>query len=183
MPQLCVWLSLLSLSLLKCTWPVQYLFSAQLPSAAEACERGLEKEFPWAHAASSWCLFAVCSPRVQAVSPGRRRQKGRNQLLEPRPPPVGSVLLKRLGERCRYLLCLVAMTVLFGTLQKPLCVERSQAGPLGCVHFHICYLLHLFLKRQKVPHSFPASYCLLCCHEPLHFDQGLWKRKEAFLGH
>ncbi|XP_040399090.1 uncharacterized protein LOC121062867 [Cygnus olor] len=34
-----------------------------------------------------------------------------------------------------------------------------------------------------VPHTFPASYCLPCCHEPLHFDQGPWKRNKAFLGH
>lgn len=34
-----------------------------------------------------------------------------------------------------------------------------------------------------VPHTFPASYCLPCCREPLHFDQGPWKRNKAFLGH
>lgn len=48
------------------------------------------------------------------------------------------------------------MTTRFGTVLKPLCVERSQAGPLGCVHSHICYLLLLFLGRWKVVSRTPS---------------------------
>lgn len=155
MPLLRGWLSP---CLLKRTRPVQHPFAAELPSAAEAdaaCERGLETEFPWAHAASR-CLFAVCSPRVQAAPPGQRRQTGRKQLLKPSPPALRSLLPKPLGDWCRYLLCLAAMTTRFGTVLKPLCVERSQAGPLGCVHFHTCYLLLLFLGRWKVVSRTPS---------------------------
>lgn len=133
-------------------------FAAALPSAAEAdtaCECRVESNFPMARAASSWCPFTVCSPHVQAAPLGRRRQTGRKQLLEPS-PPLCSLLLKPLGERSRHLLCLAALTVLFGTVQKPLCVEQSQAGPLGCVHAHICSLLPLFLRRGKVVSRTPS---------------------------
>lgn len=83
---------------------------------------------PHAHA-DSWCLFAVCSHHVQAAPPGRRRQAGRSQLLQPG-PPLRSRLLKAAGERCRYVLCLAVTTVLFETRQKPLCAEsRPERVP------------------------------------------------------
>lgn len=84
--------------------------------------RKWETKLPRAHTDSSWCLFAVCSPHVQAAPPGRKRQAGRSQLLPPG-PPLHSRPLRAARERCRYVLCLSVTTVLSQTRKKPLCAE------------------------------------------------------------
>ena len=81
-----------------------------------------ETNLPRAHADSSCCLFAVCSPHVPAAPPGRRRQAGRSQRLQPG-PPLRSRPLRPARERCRYVLCLAVTTVLSETRQKPLWAE------------------------------------------------------------
>lgn len=111
--------------------PTSTASSASLGSF-DTRRRAWGTHLPHAHTDSSWCLFAVCSHHVQAAPPGRRRQAGRSQLLQPG-PPLRSRLLKAAGERCRYVLCLAVTTVLFETRQKPLCAESRPERVPWCV--------------------------------------------------
>ena len=163
-----------------------HLFSAGPPSAAgtgAAGGRGLETKLLCAHADSSWCLFAACTPCVQAAPAGRRKQAGRSQCLQPG-PPQHSHPLKPARERCRYVLCRAGIPVLSETLQKPLCAESDAEKIPRRVLILTGLLPPSALLHEREGAAHPSHLSLpLGCRETLCCGQGLWTTYKSFPGH